>query len=146
MTSVMSCGDRRVYHHYEHTPLWGWEKLDTLKYEVPPVKTTGNYALQTGVRINSTYPYMSMTMVVEQTLHRKGKKAETNTQRINCKLIDANGKAYGKGSSNWQYQYDIKTLPLEEGDSLSFRIRHDMKREMLPGVSDVGIALVKLPD
>jgi hypothetical protein len=34
-------------------------------------------------------------------------------------------------------------MMLNKGDSLEIKIRHDMKREILPGISDIGIMLNK---
>lgn len=34
-------------------------------------------------------------------------------------------------------------MTLVPGDSLQISVRHDMKREILPGVSDVGIKIEK---
>ena len=44
----------------------------------------------------------------------------------------------------YQYIFPLKTLPLEKDDSLFIEIRHDMKREILPGITDVGIKLSRV--
>ena len=41
--------------------------------------------------------------------------------------------------SYYQYDFPLSTLRLKEGDSLALVVRHAMKREILPGISDVGI-------
>ena len=38
---LTGCDRRTVYSHYEHVPLEGWEKIDTIFFEVPPVKEAG---------------------------------------------------------------------------------------------------------
>ena len=65
------------------------------------------------------------------------------TDTICCLLTDAQGNLLGDGISYRQYQFDISTEQLQKGDSLHIVVRHDMKREILPGVSDVGIKLEK---
>ncbi|MFQ9996553.1 MAG: gliding motility lipoprotein GldH, partial [Hoylesella buccalis] len=42
-----------------------------------------------------------------------------------------------------QYAFDITSMDLHEGDSLHISVRHDMKREILPGISNVGVSLTK---
>jgi hypothetical protein len=37
----------------------------------------------------------------------------------------------------------VRQLQLQEGDSLHVVVRHNMKREILPGIFDVGIKLLK---
>lgn len=146
MVCASSCKERRVYHHYEHTPLAGWEKLDTLSFEIPVIKQSGTYSIDLGLRINSTYPFKSLAVVLEQTLFRKNAVHKRQTNLVNCKLFDEDGKSFGQGVGSWQYRYTVKQISLEEGDSLRVRIRHDMKREILPGVSDVGLALSLVAD
>ena len=56
-------------------------------------------------------------------------------------IIDSKGNVEGKGVSYYQYDFPLSTLRLEKGDSLALVVRHAMKREILPGISDVGIML-----
>lgn len=141
IVAVLGCREGRIYHHYESTAVSGWEKLDTLSFEVPRIKESGEYSWELGLRIRNTYPFMGITLIVDQTLYRKNEFPLRKIEKINCKLIDENGNSYGQGVISWQYHYAIKHQQLKEGDSLSIKIRHDMKREILPGVSDVGIVL-----
>ena len=41
----------------------------------------------------------------------------------------------------YQYRFHLPDISLNEGDSLCFRIHHNMRREEMPGVSDVGLRL-----
>ena len=43
--------------------------------------------------------------------------------------------------SVYQFAFPVADVDLNEGDSVQIRIRHDMKREILPGIADVGIKL-----
>jgi gliding motility-associated lipoprotein GldH len=62
---------------------------------------------------------------------------------LNCSLIERDGRVKGKGVSFYQYNFHLNDLDLRAGDSLSINIRHNMKREILPGIADVGIKLIK---
>ena len=57
-----SCNRKTIYSHYEHTPLDGWEKNDTLVFSVPPVKHDGVYREMIGLRTSSAYPFMGLTL------------------------------------------------------------------------------------
>lgn len=140
MLIAASCNPRKAYHHYEHTPVSGWEKNERIEFNIPPVEHSGTYALDLGLRINGLYPYMRLALVVEQTVYPPKK---TTTEKLNCKLIDERGKPQGRGTNLVQYHYHLNDLSLRAGDSLHVVVRHDMRREILPGISDIGISLTE---
>ena len=63
---------------------------------------------------------------------------------IRCSLISEHGVAKGRGISNYQYIFHLTTLKLEQGDKLRVAVRHDMKREILPGIADIGVRLTRM--
>lgn len=135
---LTACTGKKVYDVYHHTPIAGWEKNDTLTFDIPPVQAGGIYQSNLGLRINGAYPFMGLTLIVQQTIH-PSMKSQTDT--IHCKLIDENGNTNGQGICYYQYNYHITDLHLQQGDSIHVSIRHDMKREILPGIADIGIQL-----
>ena len=48
---LASCFQRTVYDEYAHTPIAGWEKNDTLSFEIPPILTTGYYQEKTVITV-----------------------------------------------------------------------------------------------
>ena len=137
---LAACNGKLVYDKYANTPLSGWEKNDTLSFEVSPVNTTDIYSAELGLRINDSYPFTSLTLIVEQHFFPDD---VIKTDTVRCQLSDRLGNAVGKGVSYHQYQFHISSTQLNAGDSIHIRVRHDMKREILPGISDVGIMLRK---
>lgn len=171
LAALSSCTGNKVYDHYEHTPIAGWDKVDELTYNIPALKDSGRYATNLGLRINSTFPFQSLTLIVEQAVYptsiqnSKLKIQDNNGGRINpfakvpkakrivgkpqiyvdtlnCLLFDTKGTVKGQGISYYQYHFRVSELDLHEGDSIHVTIRHDMKREIMPGIADVGISLV----
>jgi len=137
----VSCNQRRIiYNHYEHTPLSGWEKNDSLCFDVKPVAEAGTYRKELGVRISNDFPFLGITMEIRQTILPSGK---TTSRDIECKFIDKNGFIQGSGISLYQYSYPLDNVTLEKGDSLHIVIRHNMKREIMPGIPEIGILLEK---
>ena len=59
---LASCFQRTVYDEYAHTPIAGWEKNDTLSFEIPPILTTGYYQENLGLRITGAYPFTGLTL------------------------------------------------------------------------------------
>lgn len=138
--TLVSCNRKTVYDHYVHTPIVGWEKNDTLSFYLSPMAESATYKEELGLRVNGAYPFMDLCLVVEQHV-LPGNLVLRDT--VNCKLADNMGQMKGHGISFYQYNIPVTELRLGEGDSLVVFIRHNMKREILPGISDVGIKLSK---
>ena len=138
MAVICSCTGNKVYDKYQHTPIAGWEKNDTLKFEVPRMKNDGVFLANLGLRINGSYPFMGLTLIIDQTVYPSHL---TKSDTINCNLIDKGGNSKGLGISYYQYNFTIDKISLSKGDSLVVSVRHNMKREILPGISDIGYML-----
>ena len=133
-----SCTGNKVYDQYQHTPLAGWEKNDTLTFSVPRLQEQADYSSYLMLRINETFPFMGLTLIVEQKVLPS---LETHIDTLRCSLIDKSGNFNGQGVSYHQYRFPVTTMRLCAGDSLQISVRHDMKREILPGISDLGIMI-----
>lgn len=133
---VASCETNVVYDTYRHVSLSGWERNDTLVFDFGPVETSGNYHEAIGLRIDNSYPFKDLTLIVEQTVLPK-KVIRYDTLR--CSLTDSRGTPSGDGISCYQYNFILSDLNLERGDSVHVRLRHCMRREILPGISDLGL-------
>lgn len=138
LSLLSGCKREVVYHQYRHTSIAGWERNDTLSFAVPPVEQSGRYAAELGLRINGSYPFMGLSLIVEQTVLPENR---TRIDTIHCQLIDEKGNPKGKGISYYQYAFHVSDFSLSKGDSLQVVVKHYMKREMLPGIADVGFAL-----
>lgn len=137
---AVSCNDNRVYDHYEHTQLKGWERNDTLTFNIPPV-SKGTYQLNIGIRANQDYPFKTISIVMSRKTMPKG---IIKNDTIRCKIIEDNGKLAGQnGISSTELRYHVRDLELNQGDSLHITLNHCMRREILPGLSEIGLQLVK---
>ena len=136
---LSSCDRKTVYYHFEHTTVAGWEKNDVLEFNISPV-TAGTYREELGLRVDRNYPFMGLCLVIKQTILPSG---YVHSDTLNCSLIDENGNNKGPGLSYYQYNFHVNTLRLQDGDSLHITVKHNMKREIMPGISDVGIRLDK---
>lgn len=134
----VACTGRKVYDTYAHTPTTGWEKNDTLVFSVPSMTAAGSYDTNLGLRITEGYPFTAVSLIVEQ---RVLPSDEVFTDTLNCVLVGKDGNMSGQGVSYHQYIFPVRTLSLADGDSLQISVRHDMKREILPGISDLGIEI-----
>lgn len=142
-TSLVSCNRKTVFNRFEHTPQTGWEKNDTLIFRLHPINRPGEYEEEIGLRIADFYPFTAICLIVDRTIISKDKTQAPRTlsDTLTCRLFDANGIIEGKGVSLFQYSVPASGLPLTEGDSVEVRIRHNMKREILHGITDIGYKL-----
>ncbi len=141
LMACMSCHQGTVFNQYESTSVRGWERNDTISFQTEAVPEAGSYVEEVGVRISGDYPFMAVSLIVEQTVLPSGK---TYTDTLACELIDENGKATGgNGVNHYQYLFPLNTLQLQKGESVHVSIRHCMKREILPGILDIGLKVSK---
>lgn len=131
-----SCDSGVVYDSYGHVGSYGWDKGDTLFFDIPPVKAAGSYSFSVGLRTNSNFPFMSLSLVVERLVNPGGK---VYVDTLKCRLADEKGHVSGHGISCYQYDFDIPAVGLHRGDSVRVGVRHIMRRETLPGISDIGL-------
>ncbi len=147
--SLASCKDSLVYDSYSHTPIAGWEKNDTLTFDIPPLAMAGYYQEQLGLRITGAYPFMGLTLIVEQTIYPNERDKYDKIEKIDtiqCDLIDNNGVTKGQGISSYQYNFPVNVYRMNANDSVHVTIRHDMKREILPGISDIGLKISRIKE
>lgn len=137
---LTACKQSTVYYHYEDISESGWEKNDRITFNIANINADATYQEELAMRISNKYPFMRLTLIVEQTIYPSG---VATTDTLDCNLIDEGGNATGQGVSQYQYLFPLKTLPLQRGDSLHLEVHHDMKREILPGITSVGIRMKK---
>jgi gliding motility-associated lipoprotein GldH len=118
----------------------GWERTDTMHFYIPHVQEPGVYQQQVMLRTDNSIPFLGISVIVEQEIYPRG---EHKRKRINCPLIEKNGHVMGNGISCYQYSFKVDSVELYEGDSLHVYVMHHMKRETMPGITDVGIEISK---
>lgn len=139
MCFITACESNTVYYRYERASLDGWEKNDTIVFDIPPVKDAGTYKATVGIRVGSTYPFEQFCLVVENVVLPDN----THTMdTLRCRIQSGDGKRFGDGVGLRYHGMECHSLiDLHEGDSLHIAVRHNMKRHIVPGISDVGIRL-----
>jgi len=135
------CSRKPVYNCFASTSVEGWERNDTLTLGLGPVDLTGRYDETLALRATTLYPFTSLTIIVEQQVRVAGQSSLTplRTDTICCRLTDAEGTPLGPGTNYHQYTFPLTSLRLAQGDSIAVRIHHFMKRELLPGIIDIGL-------
>ena len=135
---LCGCQQQVTYHVFMHIYEPGWDKTDTLFFDISPIAKDGNYRLDAELRTNKDYPFKQLTIEIEQTVYPS---KESFHNKIDCNLISETGVIEGDGISYFQYQFYVRELSLHQGDSVHISLTHNMKREIMPGISDVGVKL-----
>lgn len=136
---ILSCDDQRIYDAYEHVPTEGWERNRSFTFAVDKVQKGGEYQQWIGLRAHQAYPFRTVNLIVSQTIF-PSKKVLQDT--VTCDIINEQGRLDGKkGISSTEIMVPLRKVKLQQGDSLSISVRHDMRRDVLPGISDVGIKI-----
>lgn len=135
---ICGCQQQTAYHQFRHIAEPGWDKTDTLHFDISPLPADGSYRLDAELRTDKNYPFQQLTIEVEQTVYPSKEKYH---DVVNCRLVSETGLIEGDGISYFQYQFHVRDLSLRQGDSIHLCITHNMKREIMPGIADVGVCL-----
>ncbi len=148
---LTACFPNTRYVDYHHTAVSGWEKDSVLVFLVPPLDEGGPYVEEIGLRTESSYPFLHLSLVVEQQVVSLGSAAKDQVSRNEKHIVDTldlpiyeeDGSPVGLGLSVYRQELPFRFLNLQSGDSMVVKIHHNMRRRLLPGVSEVGIHLLK---
>lgn len=131
-----SCTESTVFHTYQPIDKEGWGKHDTLYFQLPKDSVTDMYTMKIGLRTTDSYKYTSLWIVLEQDLEKKGKFTRDT---VNFQVTDKFGNALGKGFSSYQQEMEVGKVKTTSNGGTTVKLYHIMKREVVKGISDVGI-------
>ena len=135
---LSSCTSSTLYHHYQSLPAEGWERSDTVCFDVPKAEEDIDGSLFIGLRTAAHIGIQDIMLAVEQC----DEAAEVlHHDTIHYLLTDDEGNATAQGVN--YHQYENRQLPfrLQKGKSATVRIHHLMRREDISGITEVGIRI-----
>lgn len=136
--ALTSCNRQTIYSHYEPVSIDGWERNDTLMFDVERVAEAAIYTVEAGVRVSDAYPYANLALVIRRQASPEGTLL---TDTIHIVVTDADGYPLGSGINHYQHTVRLTDMKLQAGDSLHAEISHLMSDRLLPGVTDVGLTV-----
>lgn len=141
LTLLTACTDSDVvYHNFETTPKEGWGKTDTLMMQTGEIQETGMYSVEMCVRITEAYPYQALTLMVEEVILPRNTRT---VYPVTLQIATQEGKRNKEGLTYSEFINRLNTPYVRKGESIRFNIYHKMRRTALPGVTDVGMKVVK---
>ncbi len=138
-----SCGRPVGYSEFRSTPSGVWTSADTLTFNVDTLRRGGRYALTLCLRAPASQPFPYHHLWLEARL---GNLVADTARRdtLHLALVAPNGRSLGRGIAVHQYEIPFDTLQLLPGASGRISLRHIMRRDSLPGISEVGVVLQEL--
>lgn len=117
----------------------GWNVRDTIRIPVPAAPATGDYVLSVGMRVTNGFSWEGVwveTALVADTPHVE------LVDTLFVRVYDPQARPLTTGVSLLQVEVAApKTIHLMQGQKGSLRLRHLMRRETLPFITDVGALL-----
>lgn len=139
--ALAGCNRNTLYSHYEHTPVEGWERNDTVTFLVDGIPQTGTYTEELGLRISTAFPYAALTLIVSQ---QATASALERTDTLAARLADEEGNLNGEGGiDHFLYTFPLPAVDLQQGDTLRIAVSHCMRRETIAGISELGFIIHK---
>jgi gliding motility-associated lipoprotein GldH len=138
--ALSACNRNALYSHYQPIDIDGWQRCDTVCFETAPMAHAGRYIETLGLRINGDFPFTQLTLIVNQQVRPSG-LARTDT--VEAIITNKEGIILGEGISLYLYNLSLPAMKLLKDDTLSVYVHHDMLRDPLPGITDIGFTLEK---
>ena len=137
----MACYSDTAYYHYDPTDLDGWDRAEVFEYNIPPVSKEGYYVEEVGIRADASFPYRSVSLVIDQSVvHTKVQETSIfKSDTVSIDIYSQQGQPLGRGVNLRQYTSSFRSIKLQQGDSISLRIRHNMKNKSISGIANVGL-------
>ena len=139
--SLAACTDGTLFHSYKPLPKEGWERHDTVCFDLPTTEKDISGTLFVGLRTTVNVGYQDIVIAVEQHLEEPfAYRCDT----IRYPLTDAEGFALSQGVNHHQYETQHLPFHMQKGQKGSVRIHHLMRHEVIPGITELGIKLSTL--
>lgn len=146
--ALACCNRTTVYHQYKHISPEGWNRTDTLYFHISTAKERVLLHEELELRTTCHYPFTNLSLIVEQIIYPSHTDttfySSQNVRRVdtlNCCLIDKNGLTTGKGINYIQNHFQLADIGINKGDSIDIIVHHNMRKEVLHGIADIGIRI-----
>lgn len=136
---AVACDTRTVYHEFRSLPASGWERGDTLTYEVQVTDSALAYRLFVEVRNSNSYPYRNLPLsLLREAPDSTGATLDT----FQLMLADSTGIWRGTGWGGLYLSlFSCREVEILRPGIYRFKLVHRLPDDKLPGITDVGIRL-----
>lgn len=132
---LSGCMNDTAFHASHSLPGSEWDMRDTLIYSIDTLRLKHPLHLTAEIRATKQYPYSFLGIIVEQ-------KWNTGSSLRDTLQIDMDKKTDTQHMSIYLKSFDSPAVTLSsKANKGQIRVYHFMKREILPGITDVGIRI-----
>lgn len=138
---VSSCDDKRVFESYQQIKDDNWYINQKPSFYLDVQDTLTEHTIYFNIRHTGLYKYSNLFVLF--TI--QGPKAKPETQRLEFKLAELDGKWLGSGLGDI-YSNQIKIMEkvkFPRKGVYSFNVEQNMRDNPLAGVEDIGIRVEK---
>lgn len=130
-----------TYHQYRSINEEGWQRTDTLGFELPSFSAQEEVEAFVNVRYTGRYPYRHLWLIVRNNVTDS---LRWDTDTLCCALYDEQGRLLGEGLAGiYQAEIPVATWLSDGSGCAGVRISHGMDDDSLSGIMDVGIRIRK---
>ena len=133
---ILSCTGSTVFHSYKPLPAEGWDRRDTVCFDVPQQAEDIRGTLFVGLRTVAHIGIQDVALAVEQC---DGAGIVSRCDTLRYPLTDAEGNALTSGINNHQYETQQLPFLMRKGKGAHVRIHHLMTPETISGITGLGI-------
>ena len=137
---LSSCSHNEMYYQYQSFQKASWHKDSIARFEVLVSDTLSTFDIDVKIRNNNSYQFENLWLFVDFTLP----SGESRRDTLECILADHFGKWEGKGFSLYDLEKSYKSnVRYPQSGVYTYSIQHGMRQDVLKGISDVGIRILK---
>ena len=138
--SLMACSDTLAHYETKGLDREQWTRSDTLTFHMPVMPQKGEYDAIIDLRFTDRYPFMTLTLQAQQTVHGSG---NNYTDTLTLQVYNNNGLMTGNGLNLIDYTVPLRTYTLSPHDSVTVSLCHIMSGDTLKGITDIGMRLIR---
>lgn len=139
--AIGACDKQTVYHNFHSLPGEGWNKQDTVVFDVAVCDSQTHYRLDIEIRNTARYPYQDIGLGL---CYCGPGISRTTTDSLHYILADRQGHWKGEGWGGlYQTSFPAGTVRIDSAGTYHFRLVHTLPDETLQGINDIGIRLVR---
>ena len=135
---LLSCINGTMSHSYKPLPAEGWERRDTVCFDLPQTAEDFNGTLTIGLRTIAHVGMQDIVLAVDQ-LSEASELCRRDTVRY--PLTNAEGDALMPGVNHHQYETQQLPISMKKGHGGTIRIHHLMTPETMYGITELGIRI-----
>lgn len=139
------CNPGLLYEKYLEIEGKGWKHIEPITFEVEVDDISVPYDVYVNLRHTNDYPYSNLWLMM-YTYPPEGEQA--TQQRMELKLAQADGRWLGNGlGTNVTHEIRVRQkFVFPTKGTYAFTIEHDMREQIVPAVSHVGLRIEKSKD